>query len=250
MNGEKSTQLYIIFRKRSLIYKRSVDDIGHVYFVGAVCQDVIMYVDEYPQEDEKVHAQKVEKRRGGNSGNSLDVLAQLTDGSGLKLYLLAALGDADVPGNTIARDLTSRGISLQLSSFRKGHDDPCSWIISAGNSRTVVNYNPLDNLTVDDFRASLGTLHPERNWFHFEGRNVEETWKMIILLRQKAQYPITISVELEKPDRPDIESLAPLADVIFYSGLFAKSRGFKNGHDFLNSDLGCKPGYFLIHSLR
>ncbi|KAJ3251360.1 hypothetical protein HDU77_005944 [Chytriomyces hyalinus] len=46
-------------------------------FVSGACyQDVILRVDSYPQEDAKVRAQSVEKRRGGNGANVLQVLSQ------------------------------------------------------------------------------------------------------------------------------------------------------------------------------
>lgn len=53
---------------------------------------------------------------------------------------------------------------------------------------------------------------PAFSWVHFEGRNVYETAAQIDWLEAKAKREgwrneLTISVELEKPDRPHIDIL-------------------------------------------
>lgn len=60
---------------------------------------------------------------------------------------------------------------------------------------------------------------PAYSWVHFEGRNVYETAAQIDWLEAKAKREgwrsqLTISVELEKPDRPHIDIL--LTRVIFF----------------------------------
>src|SRR6185369_8844754 len=47
-----------------------------VLTVGSAYEDTILYVDKFPHEDGKQRAQRVERRRGGNSGNTLTVLSQ------------------------------------------------------------------------------------------------------------------------------------------------------------------------------
>lgn len=59
---------------------------------------------------------------------------------------------------------------------------------------------------------------PAFGWVHFEGRNVYETAAQIDWLEAKAKREgwrdqLTISVELEKPDRPHIDILLTRASI-------------------------------------
>jgi ketohexokinase len=69
---------------------------------------------------------------------------------------------------------------------------------------------------------------------------VNNAIKQIEWLENKAtqegwRHQLTISVELEKPDREDIDSLLDKGDVVFFSKLFAERRGFKQADDFLKA---------------
>ena len=211
---------------------------AHIYFVGAICKDIILHVDEYPSEDEKIHTSNVESRRGGNSGNSLQVLCQLNTLK--KIYFLGAFGGS--VEDSLTQDLLEKGICLDYSVFRPQVENSSSWIISTGVSRTVINYNPVKDMTLDEFSICKSSLHSSRNWFHFEGRNISETYLMITYLQSRANYPITISIEFEKGDRANIDSLIPLADILFFSSSFVKKKGYETAQEFLNSDLRVKPG--------
>jgi ketohexokinase len=66
----------------------------------------------------------------------------------------------------------------------------------------------------DEFIGKIETLFKDvpLSWVHFEGRNVEEAVKQIDWLDNKARQEgwrsqLRISVELEKPDRPHIDTL-------------------------------------------
>lgn len=216
---------------------------AHIYFIGAICNDIILHVDEYPGEDDKISTKTVEKRRGGNSGNSLEVLCQLCENK--RIYFLGAFGDT--LDNPLAQDLVKRGVSLEFSVFRPDVENSSSWIISTGKSRAVINYNPVQDMNLEEFSKSLSSLHPSRNWFHFEGRNVAETYLMVTHLRANVNA-ISISIEFEKGDRPNIDSLLHLADVLFFSSSFAKKRGYTNGTDFLiEYSKKVKPGYIFAY---
>lgn len=218
---------------------------AHIYFIGAICHDIILHVDEYPSEDGKITTSKVERRRGGNSGNSLEVICQLNKNK--KIYFLGAFGGTDQ--NSLAQDLLKRGVSLEFSVFRTQVENSSSWIISTGKSRAIINYNPVQDMDWQEFSKCSSSLHPLQNWFHFEGRNIGETHLMMTHLRRNASHPITISVEFEKGDRPNIDSLIPLADVLFFSSSYAKKRGYDCGLQFLqdysDSSRKVKSGYFL-----
>jgi ketohexokinase len=215
---------------------------AHIYFVGAICHDIIMHVDKYPDEDEKVSTSCVETRRGGNSGNSLEVICQLKQNQ--RIYFLGAFGRS--AETALAQDLTKRGVSLEFSVFRPQVENSTSYIISTKTTRAIINYNPVEDMSWQEFAKCLSSLHLSSNWFHFEGRNIAETRAMITYLRTNAAYPIIVSVEFEKGDRENIDCLIPLADVLFFSSSFAKKRGYECGSKFLQdySDLSrnLKPG--------
>lgn len=68
-------------------------------------------------------------------------------------------------------------------------------------------------MTCSEFIENFNRLNHDNSWWvHFEGRNVQETLLQIQWLDQKAisedwRHQLTISVELEKPERFKIELL-------------------------------------------
>src|SRR4051794_40511259 len=64
-----------------------------ILFVGALYQDTILTVDGFPLEDAKKSAESVTVRRGGNVGNTLEVLSQFPK---VNLWLMAAMASKDV----------------------------------------------------------------------------------------------------------------------------------------------------------
>lgn len=68
-------------------------------------------------------------------------------------------------------------------------------------------------MTCNEFIENFNRLNSDNSWWvHFEGRNIEQTLLQIEWLDQKAisenwRHQLTISVELEKPDRLDIQAL-------------------------------------------
>ena len=53
------------------------DDARRILCVGLVCLDIINVCPCYPKEDEDVRAEKQQRKRGGNAGNTLTVLRLL-----------------------------------------------------------------------------------------------------------------------------------------------------------------------------
>ncbi|KAI8801805.1 Ribokinase-like protein [Cladochytrium replicatum] len=150
-----------------------------VFVVGALYLDVILHVDSFPPQDSKLRAKAVEKRRGGNSGNTVEVLSQYTEGVrnritgrniGLSVEFVGSLtgnppggaGSADEPSvSPLVSNLANLpGVSLLWSVFRgSAHsEDPTSWIISTTDpaSRTIINYNPCPDLTAEEFATQMG----------------------------------------------------------------------------------------------
>lgn len=263
--------------------------------VGAVACDVILGVPHFPEEDAKLRATSFSKRRGGNVGNTLEVLRQLLDdeddgeygleqahqsgssaASQVKLMLVAALparGSASIDfisssfeppfslpgdeGSAKKRTIQSPSVAVDMRHclYRENHDEPVtSYIISSekSSSRTIVNHNPLPEMTFVEFTTICGDLLQDNEdgqgsrgnafWFHFEGRIPATTLECMQYLRGHPRFNkstgdgrLTISVELEKPGREGLQELAPEADVVFYSRSWAEGQGYKNAEECLTS---------------
>ena len=50
--------------------KRQDTKRDHIVFVGNVCVDICVYVDQFPKEDSKSRTNEVVNRRGGNASTS------------------------------------------------------------------------------------------------------------------------------------------------------------------------------------
>ncbi|KAJ3344944.1 hypothetical protein HDU83_004598 [Entophlyctis luteolus] len=196
-------------------------------FVGGACyQDVILHVDSYPREDAKVRANSVERRRGGNGANVLQVLSQFqlpphssfgpSNSPPPPLGMLSTSLVAVLAGNPpsssgsqltressfIVNDFISNSpnVSLDHCLFRgSGYSEPTAWIIATGSSRTIVNHTTLPELTAAEFRATIAPVldrsftaeQPNSLWFHFEGRNVTEMEMMVDWLIARRQDAVS-----------------------------------------------------------
>lgn len=96
-------------------------------------------------------------------------------------------------------------------------------------SRTIIHAKSnLPMLTFDDFRKICLNHY---KWIHFEGRNHDETAKMIDLIvlwnKIENKADITISLELENSSADNIK-LAANADIVFLSRDYALMMGWTN----------------------
>ncbi|PYH77537.1 pfkB family kinase [Aspergillus uvarum CBS 121591] len=202
--------------------------------VGACYLDTILTTPHYPGEDEKLRASNISRRRGGNCPNTLEVLQQLVaHGSStaqLSLNLVAILPARSSAASQQIRAAFEPHVNMDHCIYREELTEPASSYIfksQATGSRTIVNYNELPEMTVDEFVTIADTLGPTVSWFHFEGRIPEVTLSCIHYLRR--HFPsVTISVEVEKPGRPGLQDLAKEADVIFYSKSWAQGNGYQS----------------------
>ncbi len=195
--------------------------------IGIATLDIINTVDGYPVEDSEVRILHQEKRRGGNSTNTLAVLAQ----RGHQCSWAGVLGE-DPDSRCITADLEKYGIDYQSCHSVAGGRTPTSYITlnQRNGSRTIVHYRQLPEFGFPQFRTI--DLSPF-DWIHFEGRNIKDTRKMLEYCA--AERPaLPRSVEVEKA-RPDIESLFPLANVLLFSRVYAAGCGFNDGAAFLQS---------------
>ncbi|EXV00752.1 ribokinase/pfkB superfamily protein [Metarhizium robertsii] len=214
----------------------------HLILVGACYLDTILSVPHFPQEDAKLRATNLTIRRGGNCPNSLEVLQQLvTDKDNTQLHLVSCLPRRDAPSTR--RIISSFGpdtrVDFRHCIYREGYTEAASsYIIRSqqSNSRTIVNYNHLPEMTCHEFAQVVdGFDGHEPTLWHFEGRIPETTLACMRLLRQKLPEA-NISVEVEKPGREGLSQLAQEADVVFYSRVWAESRGHRSAKACLTKE--------------
>ncbi|HSO82616.1 PfkB family carbohydrate kinase [Thiocapsa sp.] len=199
---------------------------GSVLGVGIAVLDLVNEVEVYPAEDDEVRALAMRRVRGGNVTNSLAVLSQL----GHPCRWAGTLGE-DPAADLILADLARHGIETRDAVRVPGGTTPTSSILlsRANGSRTIVHFRDLPELSADDFgRVSLDGLAR----VHFEGRNPQETARMIRRVREEAP-DVPISVELEKR-RPGIEELLHGPQLLLASRAFARAGGFEDPGDFLD----------------
>ncbi|PKS05256.1 hypothetical protein jhhlp_008627 [Lomentospora prolificans] len=162
----------------------------HIFLVGACYVDTILSVPFFPQEDSKLRAQSLTVRRGGNCPNSLEVLRQLlrhapgSVGSAARTHLVSCLPDAgSVATARIKASFGAEGDDdgdgdgfLGSCIYREGVEEPASSFIVRSletGSRTIVNYNGLEEMTAEEFRAAVEGFRKGgagESWWHFEVR--------------------------------------------------------------------------------
>lgn len=144
----------------------------------------------YPDEDSKLRATNLQIRRGGNCPNTLEVLQQLLrqkqeygacEGAKERVspYLMTCLPRHDAPATRTVVESFGPDTLVDFSRciFRQGKEEPASSYIirsEATGSRTLVNYNDLEEMTFDEFVVATEDLGGENTWFHFEVRKATD----------------------------------------------------------------------------
>ncbi|KAF2010717.1 Ribokinase-like protein [Aaosphaeria arxii CBS 175.79] len=245
---------------------------SYIVFVGAVYIDTILSVPHFPAEDEKLRAHKQTRRRGGNCANSLQVLEQLIEwdpfrpkdnegrraaieGTFGRLHLLAVLPDFKSQDVKFIRESLPGTSFVPCSIFRSNMQHAASSYIIQNESkgtRTIVSYNGLPEMTFKEFDEQISRFNAlsldlvTKTWYHFEGRNSDTLLQCVKHIRNNDTH-CQFSVELEKPDRVGLIEVASLADVVFYSKLWAEGHGFEGPRPFLEAQVGnVRSGALLI----
>lgn len=190
-----------------------------ILLTGNATLDIVLSVDHFPREDEEMRAASRRMARGGNAANTACVLARL--GHAPRFFGLFA---NDAFGEQIRTDLQVCGVDIDGCPV-VGGDSPLSCILvnARNGSRTIVHHRDLPEPACADFRRlPLETF----DWFHFEGRNIEQTRCMMERVRER-RVDQPVSLEMEK-DRDGFEILLPLADVIIASRALVTARGFSD----------------------
>ncbi|KAF1809739.1 putative PfkB family kinase [Eremomyces bilateralis CBS 781.70] len=209
--------------------------------IGAYYIDTILTVPHYPSEDAKQRASTLTKRPGGNCPNTLSVLSQLlprapTHSSPLPLKFIGVLPAPTSPASDFIRASFDELVDLSGCIYREGEmEAAASYIVRSeeSGSRTIINFNPLGEMGVGEFREGVGGMG-NVGWWHFEGRIPDVTLQCVRYLRQSPETRhAKISVEVEKQGRDGLQELAKEADVVFYSHAWAKNQGHDDPEAFL-----------------
>ncbi|KAF9932638.1 hypothetical protein FBU30_007635 [Linnemannia zychae] len=227
-----------------------------VFLVGATYLDTIMHVNNFPSEDTKQRAERIEKRRGGNAANTAEVLGQDTR---TKVWYMSSL-PSPAASKVLLRALEENNVKTDACVYHSSqHAPPQAYIIATGNTgtRTIISHSTLPDLTLDEFikkfdascmkvSSDIVQMGCPYRWIHFEGRGAEVSGMIeyieSVYIRHGWRHKLTISIEFEKGDRPGIQRLLQQADVCFFSKLYAETLGFDRPEDFLSSVGGyCKP---------
>jgi len=193
--------------------------------VGIATLDIINSVDGFPAEDAEVRALSQRICRGGNATNTLVVASQL----GHDCHWAGVLVD-EPDARYIEADLQRYRINCDAVTRLDEGKVPTSYITHnlVNGSRTIVHYRDLPEYS---YQAFMELDLSRFDWLHFEGRNVDDCARMLKLAR-RCQPEIPRSLEVEK-DRPGIDELFHLADVLLFSKDFAETRGFNCPTDLL-----------------
>ncbi|KAF8656182.1 hypothetical protein AX16_002622 [Volvariella volvacea WC 439] len=116
----------------------------------------------YPGPSSVVRAHSVEKTRGGSANVLLSLLTQFP---GVEACLVASLGGND-EARMIQRDLENEGVSTRYCKIWRDAGVPSAWILHSAedSTRTVINHNPLPDITHEEFVSLLGPLLAPENY--------------------------------------------------------------------------------------
>jgi ketohexokinase len=146
--------------------------------VGAIYIDTILTVPHFPVEDQKLRASKLTRRRGGNCGNTLEVLAQLTRRLRIRqpqLLLIAVLPAPNSPDTRLIRSsLPNMGLDSGCIYRIDAQEAASSYIIqnTENDSRTIISINKLAEMELPEFSHKFSEITLRRRyrkaWYHFE----------------------------------------------------------------------------------
>uniref|UniRef100_A0A182N525 Carbohydrate kinase PfkB domain-containing protein n=1 Tax=Anopheles dirus TaxID=7168 RepID=A0A182N525_9DIPT len=216
--------------------------------VGLCNIDIIQICDAYPVEDSDQRCQTCRWQRGGNASNNCTVLSNL----GVRCELLASFSDSSTFQFALD-DLRGRNIGHEHCVYHRGAHVPVStvWLSLATGTRTIVHSNPdLPELTLEHFeRINLA----DYAWIHFEGRrNTAAIVQMIQAIRSwndhldSRESRVSISVELEKPRRSNLDLLVDGIDVVFVGKDFARYLGHDGARETIEALKGSHPSPYTL----
>ncbi|KAF8968151.1 hypothetical protein BDZ97DRAFT_1801197 [Flammula alnicola] len=129
---------------------------------GTLFQTHTLSLPCHPAPSTVVRAHSVEKTRGGSANMLLSLLAQFPN---VEAVLVASLGGNE-EGRMVLKDLENEGVITQYCKVWRDAGVPTAWVLHSAedNTKTVVNHNPLPDITHEDFVSLLGPLLAPENY--------------------------------------------------------------------------------------
>ncbi|KAG2947523.1 hypothetical protein C6341_g7096 [Phytophthora cactorum] len=238
-----------------LFSEKAMEVIG----VGIAIIDVIHEVAAYPEEDSKIRSLASRKCRGGNVTNALVVCAQL--GGRCRWLGVSTDPEKDSDAAFVHNDLAAFGVDCSLASIETQGNMPVSYIVSsrATGSRTIVHSRNLVELSyeafVKQFTLYRGELQEDASkpvWFHFEGRNVDATQKMMLHVRENMPAAeMSIEIEALRNDWGSAMKLISLADYTFISKDYIRQKlACQSAEQFFEAVVGKQWGNELTQHAK
>lgn len=140
------------------------------------------------------------RRRGGNCPNTLEVLQQLLDfikPIPVYLALCAILPSTSSTGTQQVKSSLGPRVDLTRCIYREDCDEAASCYILRSRStdtRTIVNYNELPEMTSKEFAAMADQLKHEMGWCHFEASDTLSSliYSIVSLTIFREEYQILL----------------------------------------------------------
>ncbi|XP_060064679.1 ketohexokinase-like isoform X2 [Ylistrum balloti] len=218
-----------------------------VLCVGLACLDHIATCENFPKEDTGQIVQDYYWQRGGNASTTSTVLAML----GERSEFMGAMA-TDIESNFLRDNLKSYGVNFDNAMVCGSEvNTPVSMVIinKSNGSRTILHCaKNLPELSFSHFQALDLSQY---KWIHVEGRPAPEAYSQImqsvVQYNETAVNKIRISLELEKPGRPQLDPLIQYADVIFISKEKADDERLFSKEDVVRTYIKkCKAGAMVI----
>ncbi|KAF9223372.1 hypothetical protein BS17DRAFT_796049 [Gyrodon lividus] len=183
-----------------------------IFSTGTIFLTHTLVLPSHPVPGSASRAQTVHTSRGGAAGHILALLAQFgatcPSSGGVEPMLIASLG-----GNTDAfrlRDaLESSGVRTKYCKLWPGLSVPSAWVMHARDTgeRTVINHNPLPEVSHEDFIALLGPVLAPENYVGFHLPQGPQNGAGIIREQHSSSpAPVFPNVLAPAPPRPSVSS--------------------------------------------
>ncbi|KAH8105348.1 hypothetical protein BXZ70DRAFT_920564 [Cristinia sonorae] len=116
----------------------------------------------HPEPSTVVRAHSVQRARGGSASTCLSIVSQFPN---VNAMLVAPLGGNE-EGQMIIRDLENDRVSTRYCKIWENSGVPSAWVLHADdtNTKTVINNNPLPDITHEEFVSLLGPVLVPENY--------------------------------------------------------------------------------------
>ncbi|ESK94643.1 pfkb family [Moniliophthora roreri MCA 2997] len=134
----------------------------HIVASGTLFLTHTLSVPCHPAPATVVRAHSVEKTRGGSASAILTLLAQFPC---VEAALVASLGGNE-DGRMLINDVEKEGVTTRFCKVWPNAGVPSAWVLHANDNdtRTVVNHNPLPDITHEEFVSLLGPILAPENY--------------------------------------------------------------------------------------